>query len=168
MALPVPSMNFTPFDVLPASDLNNLVENIEYLEDKPVSSTMLNLTGSKTAAVATSETTSSTSYADLTTTTDSVSVVVNASGILYVSFGARISNSSGGSNSLMGVALSGAATVAANDDYSILVQSTAPLKFSETHMFTGLTPGTYTVKLKYRVSSAVGTYANRHLEAIPL
>jgi hypothetical protein len=33
MALPNPSMTFTPFDVLPASDLNDLVENIESLAD---------------------------------------------------------------------------------------------------------------------------------------
>lgn len=33
MALPNPSMSFTPFDPLPASDLNDLVENIESLAD---------------------------------------------------------------------------------------------------------------------------------------
>jgi len=33
MALPNPSMVFTPFDPLPASDLNDLVENIESLAD---------------------------------------------------------------------------------------------------------------------------------------
>lgn len=33
MSLPNPSMNFTPFDPLPASDLNDLVENIEALAD---------------------------------------------------------------------------------------------------------------------------------------
>lgn len=31
MALPNPGMSFTPFDVLPASDLNDIVENIEEL-----------------------------------------------------------------------------------------------------------------------------------------
>jgi hypothetical protein len=33
MSLPNPGMNFTPFDPLPASDLNDLVENIEALSD---------------------------------------------------------------------------------------------------------------------------------------
>lgn len=33
MALPNPGMTFTPFDVLPASELNDLVENIESLAD---------------------------------------------------------------------------------------------------------------------------------------
>lgn len=33
MALPNPGMSFTPFDPLPASDLNDLVENIEALQD---------------------------------------------------------------------------------------------------------------------------------------
>jgi len=31
MSLPNPSMNFTPFDPLPASDLNDIVENVEAL-----------------------------------------------------------------------------------------------------------------------------------------
>lgn len=33
MSLPNPSMSFTPFDVLPAEDLNDIVENIESLAD---------------------------------------------------------------------------------------------------------------------------------------
>lgn len=33
MPLPNPSMSFTPFDPLPASDLNDIVENIEALQD---------------------------------------------------------------------------------------------------------------------------------------
>lgn len=33
MSLPNPSMSFTPFDTLPASDMNDLVENIESLAD---------------------------------------------------------------------------------------------------------------------------------------
>lgn len=33
MPLPNPGMNFTPFDPLPASDLNDIVENIESLAD---------------------------------------------------------------------------------------------------------------------------------------
>lgn len=33
MSLPNPGMNFTPFDPLPASDLNDMVENIEALAD---------------------------------------------------------------------------------------------------------------------------------------
>lgn len=34
MALPNPGMNFTPFDTLPASDLDKMVANIEYLDTK--------------------------------------------------------------------------------------------------------------------------------------
>lgn len=33
MPLPNPGMNFTPFDPLPASDLNDIVENVEALAD---------------------------------------------------------------------------------------------------------------------------------------
>src|SRR5690606_38953756 len=33
MSLPNPGMSFTPFDTLPASDLNDIVENVEALAD---------------------------------------------------------------------------------------------------------------------------------------
>lgn len=125
----------------------------------------------QTATVITSETTTSGTYADLTTTTDTVTVVVGVNGVLFVTWGARISNSAGGSNSLMSVDLSGANTVAATstgDNYAILVQSTAPLAFSNSKMFTGLTVGSTVVKLKYRVSGGTGTFVNRHIEAIAL
>lgn len=42
MALPNPSMNFTPFDTLPASDLNKIVANIEYLNTKIVNIAYVN------------------------------------------------------------------------------------------------------------------------------
>lgn len=44
MALPNPGMNFTPFDQLPASDLNKMVANDEYLEAKKVTNSMLDTT----------------------------------------------------------------------------------------------------------------------------
>lgn len=44
MALPYPSKVFTPFDQLPASDLNEMVANDEYLETKKVTNSMLDTT----------------------------------------------------------------------------------------------------------------------------
>lgn len=41
MALPYPSKVFTPFDQLPASDLNEMVANDEYLDTKKVTNAML-------------------------------------------------------------------------------------------------------------------------------
>jgi len=58
MALPNPSMVFTPFDILPASDLNNVVENVEALSagtglaDNAITTTKIangNVTGAKIA-----------------------------------------------------------------------------------------------------------------------
>lgn len=41
MALPNPSMSFSPFAILTAEELNDIVENVEYLETKPVTNSML-------------------------------------------------------------------------------------------------------------------------------
>src|SRR5687767_8010800 len=41
MPLPNPGMSFTPFDPLPASDLNDIVENIEALADGSAAVTAL-------------------------------------------------------------------------------------------------------------------------------
>lgn len=56
MALPNPGMSFTPFDPLPASDLNDLVENIEALYDHSAwpTGTVLRMLQTDYSAVATS------------------------------------------------------------------------------------------------------------------
>lgn len=58
MPLPNPGMSFTPFDPLPASDLNDIVENIEAIQDG--SSQPVGATGSVVQSVSTMYTSSAT------------------------------------------------------------------------------------------------------------
>lgn len=51
MGLPYPGKVFTPLDVLPASDLTETTDNIEYLENKKVTNSMLDTTAGETGGV---------------------------------------------------------------------------------------------------------------------
>jgi len=67
-------------------------------------------------------------------------------------------------------ALSDANTVAASDIYklSALVQLSDLFKSGTHHYFTGLTPGSTTFTLQYKVSAGTATINNRELTVIPI
>lgn len=124
-------------------------------------------TGAQAALVATSETTASTAYTDLTTTTDSVTVTVGANGLLLVSYYVNMFNSTT-QNTFVTFSLSGANTQAANDNYSLSMYGTAQYNIGTTVLVTGLSAGSTTVKMKYRVSGGTGTFLNRRISVVPL
>lgn len=118
-----------------------------------------------TAAVVTSQTTASTSYTDLATVGPTVTSTTGTAAL--VMFGAQISNS-GANSSRMSVAVSGASTVAANDQWAAINVGTSALRIVSFHFFTGLTAGSNTFTAKYDVSAGTGTFVNRELAVIPL
>lgn len=125
------------------------------------------------ATVATSESTSSTTYADLTTTTDSVTATVGPSGVVLVNLGASINWTTSSVQTFIGVALSGANTVAASDEFALIARlytnGTQPMLQSNTvFVMTGLTPGATTFKMKYKVGGNSNTFSNRKICVIPL
>lgn len=133
-------------------------------------------TGAATASVATSETTTSTSYTDLTTTTDTVTVTIGANGLALVCLSARVKNDTAAAQNAVSVAVSGANTIAASDTNALFLQiynANVVLQLGTTILFTGLTSGSTTFKMKYRVNSGgsgsgTGTFSNRNITVIPL
>lgn len=127
--------------------------------------------GSRSAYVATAESTNSTSYTDLTTTTDQVSVTIGSSGMALVTIKSDISCAN--NYALVGYALSGANTVAASDSkaiqFSCQYGSNRLGVLSATFLETGLTAGLTTFKLKYKSNSTSNTqtFTNRHISVIP-
>jgi hypothetical protein len=115
------------------------------------------------AEVTTAEATSSSSYTDLTTTGPAATITVGPSGIAVVSFNAQFGTTT---NMLMSVAVSGATTTAASDNWSIVSPSIAggPM-FGRTYTFTGLNPGSTTFTAKYRTGGSSGTFQRRTLSA---
>lgn len=126
--------------------------------------------GVQNAVVATSESTSSTTYTDLTTTTDSVTVTVPASGLVLVMIYCNWTSTS--SQGFMSYAISGAVNnVAATDAKSVAQQAQVASNIVGNLGATFLevlTPGSTTFKLKYRASSSTQTFSNRRITVIPL
>lgn len=129
-------------------------------------------TGAQTAFVATAETTTSTTYADVATVTDTVTVTIGVNGLALVILSATQSNSIAGDASFTSFAASGANTIAASDARALGVGAVAGLptgQSSWSYMATGLATGSTTFKMKYRaVTGGTVTYSNRYITVIPL
>lgn len=121
-----------------------------------------------TATVATSQTTSSTSYVDLATVGPSVTVTTGTTAIVYWSV--AMSHSSGSGEMSVSVAVSGATTLAANDNWRLLesgVTAGNTNRGGQAHRFTGLTAGSNTFTLKYRTTAATATFLDRDIIVLP-
>lgn len=128
-------------------------------------------TGAQQALVATSQTTTSTSFTDLATTTDTVTATIGANGLALIIISAKINNTDSAAGGFVGVAISGANTVAASEANSLNLRNSTGAPDSQTswtYLHTGLTPGSTTFKLKYRVTAGTGTFTNRRIMVIPL
>lgn len=128
------------------------------------------------ATVATQQTTTSTTYADLATTTDTVTAVIGSSGKALLNLFATITNNTNFAFAYVTFVASGANTIAASDTYAIQFQAfagNASNAYGASHLLTGLTAGSTVFKLKYRVQtggsgSGTGAFSNRKISAIPL
>lgn len=118
-----------------------------------------------------SETTTSTTYTNLATVGPAVTVTTGSKALVF--FTADINNNTVGSSSLMSVAVSGATTQAADDNYSVYAKTATTtggftMRASSFRMFTGLTPGSNTFTAKYRVNGGTGTFNERYIFVMPL
>lgn len=125
------------------------------------------------ATVATEQTTTNTGYVDLTTVGPTVSLTTGAKALVF--YASNLGNDTLSAQTWFSVAVSGATTIAANDDWGVICDGLAAsvagldntMRWSATYLFDTLTPGTNTFTMKYRVGSNTGRYANRHLMVIP-
>lgn len=123
------------------------------------------------AAVDTSQTTTSGSWANLATTGPSVTITVPSTGAVLILMEAETQNSTDGVRCEFSLAVSGANTIS-EDDQRLRLQSravvvSAPIYAGGARLLTGLTPGSTTFLMRYRVQSGTGTYLNRKLHVIP-
>lgn len=129
-------------------------------------------TGAANAAVATGEATSSNSYVDLATTTDTVTVTIGANGLALVAIYALAYNAVNTGQSLYSFAVSGATTQAAADAFackSISSVGTQSWSNGSTFLLTGLAAGSTTFKMKYKSDGTnASTFTNRRIAVVPL
>ena len=123
------------------------------------------------AGVTTDQSTTSTSYADLTTPGPAVTVNIGGSGSALVVLSCNTYNSGVDSFNLMSFAVSGATTLAASDDRasSNRVRTAGAVEdANRAIVVTGLNPGSNTFTAKYRVGSNTGNFRRRYIAVLPL
>jgi hypothetical protein len=131
-------------------------------------------TGALVASVATSQTTSLTTYGVLATTGPTVSTTIGANGMALVIVKCGMSNNANGSGAVAAVSVSGATTVAASDANSLALVNTSgtnsfTMEASSAILFTSLNAGTNTFSVQYRAAGGgTATFYNRILTVIPL
>lgn len=116
-----------------------------------------------------SESTSSTSYTDLKTTGPSVTITTGTSALVF--FSCEMQNNTTNSAAMASVAVSGATTVAASDNWRILANGVTAANVTALcgfHHFTGLTAGLNTFTMKYAASANTATFNYRQLSVIAL
>jgi hypothetical protein len=118
-----------------------------------------------------SDTTTATSYGDLPAGTLGPSVTVTSGTAVLVGVSAKIQNSLNTASSFASYAVSGATTVAASDTWGVSIQAptaaSTTVNASRVTLHTGLTAGSNTFAMKYRVSGGTGSFDMRHIFAIP-
>ena len=124
---------------------------------------------SATATVATSQTTTSTSYTDLATAGPAVTVTTGTRALVII--GSDITNNTSATSARTSFAVSGATTVAAVDTYCAKLYWTtgqSAIQVSGVYLLTGLTAGANTFTAKYKVSGGTGTFLNRSIAVIDM
>lgn len=121
-----------------------------------------------TAVVETSETTTSTTYANLATSGPGVTVTTGT--VAFVLISAYVENSAAGNFSIVGVDVAGASSIVATDTRALRFKAgaagqAASMTFG--FLITNLTPGSNSFTLRYRVTAGTGTFANRVITVWP-
>lgn len=122
-------------------------------------------------SIAAAENTTSTSYADLPAGTVGPTVTVTSGAAALVMIHTRITNNTVGVNTRAGFVVSGASTFAATNGLAAVFEPAAAgqdMQASMAIVFNGLTSGSNTFKVFYKVDSAsTGTFSDRRLSVVP-
>ncbi len=130
-------------------------------------------TGAVAVSTTGSSTTASTSYGNLAdAVTSSVTTTIGANGLALVLYSSYAANSVAAGGSYLSFSASGANTIAAGANASQEAVMDAPNNsfdyITGHNLLTGLTAGSTTFTLAYKVDANTGTFKGRHLSVIPL
>jgi hypothetical protein len=116
----------------------------------------------------TSESTTSTSYTDLTTPGPAVTATTGARALYIVT--ARQGNDTSNAATWCAAAVTGASSIAASDSRALLtdgITGANEMRMSMAHLESNLNSGSNTFTMKYKVTSGEGTWLRRHLIVLP-
>lgn len=120
----------------------------------------------ETSIINTQETTTSTTFADLTTAGPAVTLTTGTQAIIVLTANLRTTVTD--AIALMAFAISGATTVAATEEDCLCNESNEIMQASMVTFPRDLTAGSNTFTAKYRVSAGTGTFLRRRLTVIAL
>jgi hypothetical protein len=120
--------------------------------------------------ITTSETTTSTSYADLATVGPVITTTTGTSAMVFIS--SRMSNAAAGAPSCTYM-VSGASTIAAAASQGMVlavdgIAAGQSVNYTKVHFINSLTPGSNTFTMQYASSASTSTFSYRQLCVIPL
>lgn len=126
---------------------------------------------SDSAEVTTSQTTTSTSYTDLTTSGPAVTVTTGTKALVIIT--GQVQPSAIDQSALMSYAVSGTTTIAANDKFAIILRGSGTngqniIRASSAFLIENLTAGSNTFTAKYRVAAGTGDFTNRQITVIDM
>lgn len=123
-----------------------------------------------TQSVSTSESTTSTSYADLATVGPTVTQTTGS--MCFVNWAAQISSATAGAVGYVSIEISGDTSTSASDTWALQYEISAANDTARIHMsrlFVGLTPGSNTFTMKYKSPGGqTVTFQRRHMWVFPL
>lgn len=126
------------------------------------------ITAADSAAVNTNQTTTSGTYTDLATAGPSVTLTTGTEALVFIG---AMQRNDGGNGNYTGVAVSGATTIAASDAnalYMFLDLNEQRAGGAYVAKITGLTAGSNTFTLKYRVQGNTGYWYHRSIMVLAL
>ncbi len=167
-------------NVLTAAQLNtNLRDNLNELMPAKATTDGYHFVSTGTNAIAeraiagsevtTYQSSASTTYVDLGTLGPQVTVTTGARALVFFSVNSR--HSLADTAAYTSVAVSGATTIAASDNFCIVtdgVPALQALAISKSHYFSTLTSGVNTFSMQHRVNTGTGTWGDRHLAVMVL
>ncbi|MFC5744840.1 hypothetical protein [Actinomadura rugatobispora] len=115
------------------------------------------------------QSTTSSSYTDLSTVGPQVTVTTGTRAIVF--FEAQIQNSLANAATRCAVEVSGASSIAASDSEDLYMDglpASQQFRSAAFTTFTTLTPGSNTFTVKYKINSGTGTFTDRQMLVIPL
>jgi hypothetical protein len=118
------------------------------------------------SVVATSQSTSTTTFTNLSTVGPSVTAFTGTQAI--VMFSCELFNSVAASSAIASVDVTGSSSIAASDNWCLARLGTDYIRATTSHLFTGLVSGSNTFTMRYRAGSNTATFVFREIVVFPL
>jgi hypothetical protein len=121
------------------------------------------------ATVGTSQTTASTSYADLATAGPSVSVITGTRAVVF--FSSQVAHDTANVAARVSIEITGASSFSADDSFEIVhdgMPANQGVGWSRFRYYDTLTGGSNTFALKYKTTSGTATFSERDILVVPL